>query len=272
MALSASNLLTIGNAIVKSLITAKGQILVGTGNATVDTLTPATNNYVLTLDDTTATGLKWALSTNATADTWYAGGAFTRASDSSFTVTDNATNQGIFVESRPIRYRETAGSWVYGIITNYSSGTVTISGAPMTSSYDDELQYSDMTRVYQWNFFISGVFANTSSGSMLDTLMFASCAWNLGESRLVEFKHRSHTIDTGANQPRVNVSVDDNKICTANSNAGTEVAQSWISTEVYIDTTNYIVKTGSIIEITTDANGSNKDAANLSLEGIFVML
>jgi hypothetical protein len=60
MALSASNLLTIGNAIVKSLITAKGQILVGTGNATVDTLAPATNDYVLTLDDSTATGLKWA--------------------------------------------------------------------------------------------------------------------------------------------------------------------------------------------------------------------
>lgn len=60
MALSASNLLTIGNAIVKSLFTAKGQIVVGTGNATVDTLAPATNNYVLTLDSSTATGLKWA--------------------------------------------------------------------------------------------------------------------------------------------------------------------------------------------------------------------
>lgn len=60
MALSASNILTIGNALVKSLFTTKGQILVGTGNATVDTLAPATNDYVLTLDDSTPTGLKWA--------------------------------------------------------------------------------------------------------------------------------------------------------------------------------------------------------------------
>jgi hypothetical protein len=60
MALSSLNPIAIGNALLKSLFTAKGQILVGTGSGTVSTLDPATNDFVLTLDSSTATGLKWA--------------------------------------------------------------------------------------------------------------------------------------------------------------------------------------------------------------------
>ena len=55
---------------------------------------------------------------------------FTRTSTSTFTVTDNAKNQGFFKAGLPIRYRTTAGSgsWSYGIIKSYSSGTVAIMG------------------------------------------------------------------------------------------------------------------------------------------------
>ena len=41
-------------------ITAKGDLIVGTGNATFDNLAVGTNNYVLTADSSTSTGLKWA--------------------------------------------------------------------------------------------------------------------------------------------------------------------------------------------------------------------
>lgn len=60
MALSATNPISIANALLKTLFTAKGQILIGTGSSTVSTLDSATNDYVLTLDSSTATGLKWA--------------------------------------------------------------------------------------------------------------------------------------------------------------------------------------------------------------------
>ena len=41
-------------------ITAKGDLLVGTGNATYDNLAVGTNGYTLVADSSTATGLKWA--------------------------------------------------------------------------------------------------------------------------------------------------------------------------------------------------------------------
>ena len=40
-------------------ITAKGDLLVGTGNATYDNLAVGTNGYTLVADSATATGLKW---------------------------------------------------------------------------------------------------------------------------------------------------------------------------------------------------------------------
>lgn len=53
---------TSGTADLKLNTTAKGGLLVGTGSGTVSELAVGTNNYVLTADSSTATGLKWAAS------------------------------------------------------------------------------------------------------------------------------------------------------------------------------------------------------------------
>ena len=49
-----------GNAIQKSTIDAKGDLLVGTADNTVGRLAVGTNNYVLTADSNETSGLKWA--------------------------------------------------------------------------------------------------------------------------------------------------------------------------------------------------------------------
>lgn len=51
---------TSGTADLKLNTTAKGGLLVGTGSGTVTELAVGTNNFVLTADSTTASGLKWA--------------------------------------------------------------------------------------------------------------------------------------------------------------------------------------------------------------------
>lgn len=49
-----------GNAVQKSTIDAKGDLLVGTADNTLSRLAVGTNNYVLTADSAETTGLKWA--------------------------------------------------------------------------------------------------------------------------------------------------------------------------------------------------------------------
>jgi hypothetical protein len=48
------------NAGTLPLVTAKGDLLAATASGTVDNLTVGTNDFVLTADSSTATGLKWA--------------------------------------------------------------------------------------------------------------------------------------------------------------------------------------------------------------------
>jgi len=46
--------------LTKSIINAKGDLIVGTADNTTDILTAGTNGYVLTADSNEAKGLKWA--------------------------------------------------------------------------------------------------------------------------------------------------------------------------------------------------------------------
>lgn len=54
------NAFSVSNAISNTIVDAKGDILVGTGADTPGRLAVGTNDYVLTADSTTGTGLKWA--------------------------------------------------------------------------------------------------------------------------------------------------------------------------------------------------------------------
>lgn len=48
------------NAILKTLVNAKGDLIVGTADNTVTNLTAGTNGFVLTADSTQTSGLKWS--------------------------------------------------------------------------------------------------------------------------------------------------------------------------------------------------------------------
>lgn len=63
-----SGTVTITNAMATE-ITAKGDLIVGTGNATFDNLPVGTNGYTLVADSSQSTGLKWATASQAAAPT-----------------------------------------------------------------------------------------------------------------------------------------------------------------------------------------------------------
>lgn len=80
---------------------------------------------------------------------------------------------------------------------------------------------------------------------------------------ILGFSAIQKTNDTGANQPRVNMTIDGNALSTANSNAGIEPGTTLSDTGIAINTSNYIAEFGDIFEFSTDANGSNNDAYQL---------
>jgi hypothetical protein len=73
-----------------------------------------------------------------------------RASDSTITSTTH------LVYGTPIRYRATAGTWRYGIVSSLSTHTHTISGHPCTTSDDDEFQFGQPCLVKQINLILPG--------------------------------------------------------------------------------------------------------------------
>ncbi len=203
-------------------------------------------------------------------DGWATGISFTRTSDSTFVVTDNATSQAAFVGGRAIRYRSTGGTWRYAIVTQYAAGTITLAGAPMTAADDDEIEWSLWDRVIQEQIIIPGRWADAACAQLLedDLLMADGLPWARGVAYLVRFRARDLTDDSGINQPEIDCVVAGSYVGTS----GIEVVDSgWTSSAVGINVANYELEHGDLIEVATDGGGSNNDSSDLNLEITFVL-
>lgn len=172
----------------------------------------------------------------------------------------------------------------HGIITaaaqNGSDWEIDVAGyIPLEAEAHDAQSYrfGDFSRVVVERFTIPGLFAYQADTQLLKNFLGQYFIWRRGSARIVQISHRVVTADSGANQPRVNVSVGGNKVCTSNSTNGRAVSTSWVHTVDDIDGpvnggNNYNRLTfGSELEITVDANGSNKDAADLTVEIVVIL-
>jgi hypothetical protein len=253
------------------IVTVKSADAAGTWTLTLPTADGDSGQYL----QTNGSGVtSWATVTaGGGVDTWMDVSAFTRSSDSEYTVTDNAGNQAIHKVGRPIRFRATGGTFRYAIITAYATGTVTIAGAPLTTSDDDEMDYADMSRIWRETFSINGRFADASSTTLLASDLLTYYRWGQGAAYLVHYAALCRVTDTGANKDRINVNVAGSAVGTSNTNAGLNLAANatWYDTVVDINTTNYSIVRGEAIEITTDAAGSNADAVDLTVQLTFVL-
>ena len=183
---------------------------------------------------------------------WKAAGSFTRASDSTFTVTDNATNQAIFVAGRPIRYRATAGTWYYGMVVSYSSGTVTLSGIALTTSVDDEMQYGNMEMVRAFSFHEPGnaVVENPYAGRQM--------IWKGGSAYCVHSSMVCSTAPTGANLT-YNVEVAGSSVHTSDIAVSTT---SETTSGVTLASANYKIVYGNVWNLKITQVGSTIPGGN----------
>jgi hypothetical protein len=133
------------------------------------------------------------------------------------------------------------------------------------------LAWCEPARVIQLDFFVPGTFADAANTTLIATDMRSKFDWNLSKAYLVQIRHTVRVDDSGANQPIVTVSVNGAVVGTANTNTGLAVAETWVSTVVDINTSNYDINRDETVEIVTDASGTNDDAQDLTVSTIWVI-
>ena len=193
---------------------------------------------------------------------WTAGPAMTRLSDSSFSVSDTSENQAAFCAARFIRYRSTGGTWRYGQVLSYSSGTVTLAGHPLTTSDDDEIQYGtpDVGRVVPLVFPGNCVVADPYMG-----LLFR---WRFQRGYAIRSVWKADVAPSGATiAGNVEVNGADIHSSEINLNGTSEV-----DSGVNIAQANYDIQPGETYAVTISQVGSTEPGGNaLSVDLIFVI-
>ncbi len=200
---------------------------------------------------------------------------FATTAPTTSTITMNIDWTAIIAPGMALRY-VLLGTTYYGMVESIAAALLTINGAPLSLGAGDlqELYFSySPGRVKQLDFFIQGNFADGADANLLINDMEQAFRWQGAAARIVKISHYADTPDSGAAQPRVNVTAGGAAVCTSNGNAGRAIAtpSAWEDTVVDISTANYGVAYEEALEISTDANGTNNDAADLSVSVVLVM-
>ncbi len=196
--------------------------------------------------------------------------SFTYVSATSFTVSDTSFYQEALAVGRPVKYKVTGNDYRYAVVTSYSSGTVTVAGVDLTSG-DDVMMYGHTSNVVPVQFGIPGSFADAPNTTLLLTDTLTKYMWPLGDAYCVKLSTTVVQDDSGVNQPRVNMRLNGSVVSSDNSDNGPEVSESWNHTTNDIKSNNYMISNGESIEVSTDANGTNNDASDLSIVGLFIL-
>lgn len=158
----------------QDVIAAKGDLIVGTGDDTVSRLAVGTNNYILTADSSTATGLKWAAAAGNIPNNGTAVVA-TEESTTSTSFTDLSTAGPAVTVTTGTRALVLWGSRIFNNTSGQDSFTsVEISGA---SSVAASLDYSAALRATgtstpRANFNRAWLFTGLTAGSNTFTMKY----------------------------------------------------------------------------------------------------
>lgn len=245
---------------------ALGDLAIGSGADTAARLAVGGNGNLLRARSAAAAGVEWS------PPGWNNVAPGTVASDTTFTVTDNAENQRVFAPGRPLRFGATGHStWYYAIVTTYAAGTVTIRGASYTTARDDEMQYGDYSMAFFVQFVVRGTWSTAVSDTVLLSKEKTSVYWALPAAFCVGVSHKVVLDDTGASQPRANLLIAANPVSNTSTGAGRTASTSWIHTTDDVYVSNYRAAYGNAIEVRTGAEGTNDNSEDLTIVGLFIL-
>jgi hypothetical protein len=197
---------------------------------------------------------------------WQSFGNATTTSTTGFSVTDNATNQGIFAPGRPLKMVAGATT-TYHLVESYTTGAVVLSGATLTDATEYAISYGDFTRVQKIDVNLSGAFAGSATTTAIKSQTSDPLYWDLGPGVLCAVKHIIQTEDSAATttQPAINVSLGGVDALSADDETATTRQTA---------TCNADVEYGDVVEIEiVKATGGTPgdDAEDLSVSLLFVL-
>lgn len=206
---------------------------------------------------------------SSTASRWteIAASHYTATPASTSTLTFGTDDTAVLLVGLPVRY--TISSVVYyGQVTACTSTLLTVRGAPLGGDVT-KLEVGTPEMVTQIHVAIPGLWEDATNTGLIASDLYQSVAWESAQAYCVAFEHIQLTADGGATQPNCNVRWGGNRISTANTNAGPLVTASRASTVVDIDTTNYAVAKGELLEIEC-TKGTTGDGRDLNLDIVMV--
>lgn len=194
---------------------------------------------------------------------WTSAGTVTTTSTTGFSVTDNATNQAIYVPGRPLKVGST-----YQIVSSYTDGAVVLTGIALEDETEYAVEYGDFTRVQKVDVNLPGMFAKDATTTAITTLIGDPLYWDAGPAQLVAVKHLIQAEDSTATttQPAINVSIDETDALSSDSETATTrtTVGCGLATE-YGDAIE--------IEVVKATGGTpSDDALDLSVSLLFVLL
>lgn len=196
---------------------------------------------------------------------------FALVDSTSFSCIYDTTTANYFKPGRPLRFSTGGITYRYNLVTALTTaGVVTVAGAPLDANYAT-VTYGDITRVVPLTIMIPSRWSTGASTTLINSLLKTNILWRQGPAYCAQLGAIVDVDDSGANQPRVNCTIAGNYLSTANSTAGLQIAETWGYLNTAINVSNYDIAYGEEIELTTDANGTNDDSTDLTVDLVFVL-
>ena len=172
----------------------------------------------------------------------------------------------------PLQY--TIGGTVYrGRVVAVSADTsIDIQGAPMGGDVT-KLEVGEVSRVAVIPMYVDSTYGNATDTDLLWNDMSTKVIWDLGKAYCIGFQATHKTVDTGT-EPKVNVNVGGSAVSTNDTNNGIQLGATGVmvkNSAVAINTTNYSVDFGDAVTPTCTVAGGTGDAANLTVQAVFVL-
>lgn len=193
-------------------------------------------------------------------------GTFTATPASTSTITMTTDLTASIKAGMSLKY-VIGGVTYYGRVGAIATNLLTVNGAALGGDVT-ALYYGGGT-VRQVQVIIPSTYEDADNHNLIVTDLKSQFVWALPTSYCVHFRVYSNTHDSHATHGKASVEINDADVCSSADGLTIAADATWYSTVVDINTSNYDVVTGEVIEITAHKGGTG-DAADLTVQMVFV--